>query len=169
MPTTGGQGGHRPAQARKPKPLRLGKADIPGLVELEKQCFSVPWTPRQYEAVVGNERFHVFGLEEGGELIAYVTFFAADWEMEILNIAVHPGRRRQGLGQLLLGHVLQVCRTMGIKRGYLEVRRSNVAAQGLYGAFGFEEVGVRKRYYPDNKEDALVMRLDMDPDAAPDT
>lgn len=149
----------------QPEPRRLGKPDIPGLVALEKLCFSVPWSAKQYAAVIGNQPFNVFGLEQGGQLVAYITYFAADWEMEILNIAVHPTLRRQGLGRLLLGHVLQLCRTMGIKRGYLEVRRSNIAAQGLYAAFGFAEVGVRKRYYPDNKEDALVMRLEMEPEA----
>jgi ribosomal-protein-alanine N-acetyltransferase len=51
---------------------------------------------------------------------------------------------------------------MGIKRGYLEVRRSNSPAQSLYRAFGFEEVGVRRRYYPDNREDAIIMRLDLE-------
>ncbi|WP_243311080.1 ribosomal protein S18-alanine N-acetyltransferase [Fundidesulfovibrio agrisoli] len=169
MPDTGGPGAPRPKPGPKPKVQRFGKADIPAVVELEKQCFSVPWSRKQYEAVVDNQRFHVFGLVEQGAVIAYITFFADDWEMEVLNIAVHPERRRRGLGQHLLGHVLQLCRGMGINRGYLEVRRSNVAAQGLYAAFGFEEVGVRKRYYPDNKEDALVMRLDMDPETSPDS
>lgn len=147
-------------------PVALGRKDIRDLVALEKLCFSVPWTEKQYETVLGNEPFRLFGIREQGELVGYCTLYVAAWEMEILNIAVHPSRRRLGLGRLLLSHVLHLCRKMGIKRGYLEVRRSNEPAQALYRGFGFEEAGVRKRYYPDNREDAIIMRLDLEP-AAP--
>ena len=143
-------------------PVELGKCDIPALVALERLCFSVPWSAKQYETVIGNEPFHLFGIREGQEIVGYLTLFAAAWEMEILNIAVHPSWRRQGHGQRMLSHVLHLCRKMGIKRGYLEVRRSNIPAQSLYTAFGFEEVGVRRRYYPDNREDAIIMRLDLE-------
>jgi [ribosomal protein S18]-alanine N-acetyltransferase len=146
-------------------PRVLAKADIPDLVSLEKLCFSVPWSAKQYETVLGNEPFHVFGIRHDAELVGYLTLFAADWEMEILNIAVNPAHRRRGHARRMLDHVLHLCRKMGIKRGYLEVRRSNVPAQNLYAASGFKEVGVRKRYYPDNREDAIIMRLDMEPDA----
>jgi ribosomal-protein-alanine N-acetyltransferase len=87
--------------------------------------------------------------------------------MEILNLAVRPDRRRQGLGRHLLGHVLHLCDNMGIKRGYLEVRRSNDAARNLYQAYGFAEVGVRSKYYPDNREDAIIMRLDFGAGSSP--
>lgn len=146
-------------------PRVLAKADIPDLVALEKLCFSVPWSAKQYETVLGNEPFHVFGIRQDAELVGYLTLFAADWEMEILNIAVNPAHRRRGHARRMLDHVLHLCRKMGIKRGYLEVRRSNVPAQNLYAASGFKEVGVRKRYYPDNREDAIIMRLDMEDDA----
>jgi ribosomal-protein-alanine N-acetyltransferase len=143
-------------------PADLVKADIPDLVALEKLCFSVPWSAKQYETVFGNDPFQVFGVRQDGELVSYLTLYAAAWEMEILNIATHPAHRRKGHAQHLLSHVLHLCREMGIKRGYLEVRRSNVPAQSLYRAFGFEEVGVRRRYYPDNREDAIIMRLDLE-------
>lgn len=158
---TGPANGH----AAQGAPLELGKQDIPDLVAMERLCFSVPWTAKQYETVLGNEPFRLFGVREQGELIGYLTLYAAAWEMEILNIAVHPSRRRRGHARRLLSHVLHLCLKMGIKRGYLEVRRSNEAAQALYRAFGFEEVGVRRRYYPDNREDAIIMRLDLE--AAP--
>ncbi len=148
-------------------PQTLSLKDIPSLVALETQCFSVPWSAKQYETVMGNEPFKVFGVRCGPSLLGYLTLFAAAWEMEILNLAVHPDYRRQGYARSLLGHVLQLCDKMGIKRGYLEVRRSNVAAQSLYQAFGFQEVGVRKRYYPDNQEDAIIMRLDFEADPVP--
>lgn len=153
-----------------PHPESLGKNDVADLVALEKLCFSVPWSAKQYATVMDNEPFRVVGLRREGALAGYLTFFAAAWEMEVLNIAVRPDLRRQGIGRQLLDHVLQLCRSMGMKRGYLEVRRSNVAARTLYEAFGFEEVGVRKRYYPDNQEDAIVMRLEFEVDpSAPQT
>lgn len=146
--------------------MALDKAGLPELVELERLCFSVPWSAKQYETVLGNEAFRLFGIRRDGALVGYLTLYAAAWEMEVLNIAVHPAHRRRGHARALLSHVLHLCRKMGIKRGYLEVRRSNVAAQNLYGSFGFAEVGVRKRYYPDNREDAIIMRLELAPDEA---
>lgn len=148
-------------------PQTLSTVDIPCLVALETLCFSVPWTAKQYETVMGNEPFQVFGVRSGPLLLGYLTLFAAAWEMEILNLAVHPDYRRQGHARSLLSHVLQLCDKMGIKRGYLEVRRSNIAAQSLYQAFGFAEVGVRRHYYPDNREDAIIMRLDFPTSPAP--
>ncbi len=141
------------------EPEKLSKADIPDLVALERLCFAVPWTVKQYATVMGNKPFQVFGLREAGELIAYLTLYMAAGEMEVLNIATHPERRRQGHARRLLSHVLHLCREMGIKQGFLEVRRSNIPAQNLYRAYGFAEVGVRRRYYPDNREDAIIMRL----------
>jgi len=139
---------------------RLGPDDLPGLVALERLCFSHPWNERQFLLGLENRAFHVFGLKRGGELAAYCSFHAAADEMEVLNIAVAPPLRRRGLGHRLLGLVLQICRNLGITHGYLEVRRSNAAARALYQAFGFVGYGVRKAYYPDNGEDAVLMRLD---------
>ncbi len=157
------------AMTHKPLPPEartavLGRQDIPELVDLERRCFSVPWTAKQYETVIDNDPFHIFGVRLDGALAGYLTLFTSAWEMEILNIAVRPDFRRRGLGRAMLSHVLQVCRKMGIQRGYLEVRRSNTAARSLYEAFAFQEVGVRKRYYPDNGEDAIIMRLEFDQD-----
>jgi ribosomal-protein-alanine N-acetyltransferase len=83
-------------------------------------------------------------------------------EAEILNIAVRPGLREAGLGSHLLGMILQISAKMGMKAAHLEVRASNVPAQRLYAKFGFEQVGVRPKYYPDTGEDAFLMTLDME-------
>jgi ribosomal-protein-alanine N-acetyltransferase len=141
--------------------VRLGPDDLPQLLPLERQCFSHPWSERQFRLGLDNKAFYVFGLKRDAELAAYCSFHAAAGEMEIMNIAVAPHLRRRGLARRLLGLVLQICRNMGIEQGYLEVRRSNAAARALYEAFGFAECGVRKGYYPDNGEDAVLMRLDL--------
>ncbi|MEW5772680.1 MAG: ribosomal protein S18-alanine N-acetyltransferase [Thermodesulfobacteriota bacterium] len=140
---------------------RLGPDDLDQLLALERLCFSHPWTERQFLLGLENKAFYVFGLKLGQELAAYCSFHAVADEMEVLNIAVAPPLRRRGLARRLLGLVLQICRNMGIQQGYLEVRRSNTAARALYKAFGFAECGVRKAYYPDNGEDAVLMRLDL--------
>lgn len=150
-----------PALARDCAFVRLGPEDLGRLLALERRCFSHPWTERQFRLGLTNKAFFVFGLKDGAELAAYCSFHAAAGEMEILNIAVAPALRRGGLGRRLLGLVLQICRNLGIHQGYLEVRRSNAAARALYEAFGFVECGVRKAYYPDNGEDALLMRLNL--------
>lgn len=140
---------------------RLGPAELPQLLALERECFGHPWTERQFLLGLANKAFQVFGLKRGEELAAYCSFHQAAGEMEILNIAVAPALRRRGLARRLFGLVLQICRNLGIEQGYLEVRRSNAAAIALYESFGFAAVGVRKGYYPDNGEDAVLMRLDL--------
>lgn len=140
---------------------RLGPDDLPQLLPLERECFSHPWSERQFRLGLDNQAFFVFGMKHDATLAAYCSFHAAAGEMEVMNIAVAPALRRRGLARRLLGLVLQICRNMGIQQGYLEVRRSNAAARALYEAFGFSEYGVRKGYYPDNGEDAVLMRLDL--------
>ncbi|BBD07648.1 ribosomal protein S18-alanine N-acetyltransferase [Desulfovibrio ferrophilus] len=141
---------------------RLGIQDLADLVVLEQQCFSAPWKEEQFLLGLEREVFKVFGLKDGDELVAYCSFYHVVDEMEILNIAVVPERRRHGAGRRLLSLVLQICLKMGIQNGHLEVRVGNVAARALYASFGFQEIGVRKGYYPDNGEDAILMRLDLE-------
>jgi len=140
---------------------RLDASDLDALVALERLCFSAPWSEEQFRLGLDREVFKVFGLKDGGELAAYCSFYHVVDEMEILNIAVAPERRRKGAGRRLLGLVLQICRKMGIHDAHLDVRVGNTAARALYDSFGFKQVGVRPRYYPDNGEDAILMRLDL--------
>jgi ribosomal-protein-alanine N-acetyltransferase len=139
----------------------LGLCDLKDLVALEKICFPHAWTEQQFWLCLKQKVYYIFGLKKGGELAAYMSFHHLVDEMEILKLAVHPAHRCKGLGKRLLGLVLQDCIKMGIKQAHLEVRRSNTAAHALYAGFGFVETGVRKRYYPDNKEDALIYVLDL--------
>lgn len=150
--------------SREAEFFRLGQEHVPAVLELERLCFSHPWSREQFDLAFGQRIFHVFGLREpdSGRLLAYLAFYHAVDQMEILNLAVRPELRRQGLGARLLGLVLQIGRKMGIHKAYLEVRRTNRAARALYAGFGFARVGVREGYYPDTGEDALVMCLDLD-------
>lgn len=142
---------------------RLEEADIPELLALERACFSYPWGEKQFRLAFEQNLFKVFGMKQGRRLMAYVAFYHAADEMEILNVAVRDECRRLGVAKRLLGLVLQIARKMGINTVFLEVREHNEAALRLYAGFGFEHVGVRKNYYPDTKEDALVHKLELAP------
>ncbi len=94
-------------------------------------------------------------------LLGYVVLWVIRGEAHILNLAVHPEQRRRGVATALVQSAIDAARGQGAEILYLEVRRSNTGAQTLYEAFGFKQVGVRPRYYEDNREDALVMLLDL--------
>jgi len=137
----------------------LGVADLGGVMDLERMCFRTRWTREQFLLGLERKAFRIVGIHERGVLIAYCAFSVIADEMEIMNIATHPFHRRKGLGSRLLAEVLRQCRLEGVAQGFLEVRRSNVGAIDLYEKFGFIQIGTRKNYYPDNKEDALLFRL----------
>ncbi|MFP4072265.1 MAG: ribosomal protein S18-alanine N-acetyltransferase [Desulfovibrionales bacterium] len=141
--------------------VRLGVEDLTALLELEIQCFTCPWTREQFLLGLQQKAFHLFGLKKDGVLVAYISFYTVEEDMEILNIGVHPRWRRRGFADRLLKLVLQICAGMGIKQSFLEVRESNAAAQKLYRNHGYTPCGRRRGYYPDNGEDAIVMQKDI--------
>jgi ribosomal-protein-alanine N-acetyltransferase len=151
------------ANAIKPpyRPVKLGRDDISEIVALERECFAVPWSATQYHMAFGHKTFVVYGVKADADLAAYLAYAELSEEMEIFNLGVRAAYRRRGLAKALLGHVLARCAKLGVAQGFLEVRASNQAALNLYGMFGFSVAGRRKNYYPDNSEDALVMRLDI--------
>lgn len=142
--------------ARKAQFFRLGPEDVKDVVALEQACFSTPWTEEQFNLSLEQKVFALFGLRLEGRLAAYAAIYHAAGELEILNIAVAPEHRRQGLGRRLLSLLLQVAAKMGITRGVLEVRISNAPAIALYESLGFTRIGVRPGYYKDTDEDALL-------------
>jgi ribosomal-protein-alanine N-acetyltransferase len=96
-----------------------------------------------------------------GRIVGYVLFWFLPEEVDIHNIAVHPDFRRQGIGRLLLEQAVDAARRQERLRVTLDVRFSNAPAQNLYRSFGFVIRGLRKGYYSDNGEDALVMALEL--------
>lgn len=141
---------------------RLDRGDLPALAAMERECFASPWTEEQFLLGLEQGVFKVFGLKDAGRLVAYCSFYHVADGMEILNIAVRPERRRSGLGRRLLGLVLAICGKLGVTEAHLEVREGNTAARRLYESFGFKPCGLRKGYYPDNGEDAVLMRLGLE-------
>lgn len=144
----------------------MTEEDLEGVLTIEEASFPVPWSREVflgelYENQVA--RLFVARAGEGsiqGCVVGYTCTWAIVDEMHITNFAVHPDYRRQSVGQQLLHGVLARARELGCRQAVLEVRASNRGAQRLYARFGFAPVAVRKRYYTDNHEDAIVMFLD---------
>lgn len=138
-------------------------SDIDAILEIEQKSFPKPWTRGMFESELRNHVSSAYTIKTSGggkeRIVAYIVYWMAHGEAHILNIAVDPAHRRQGLARTLLEVSLERMRVHLIYEVFLEVRVSNAAARGLYNAFGFKESYERKGYYGD--EDAIVMRLEM--------
>jgi ribosomal-protein-alanine N-acetyltransferase len=138
---------------------RFGCDDVAELTALESLCFTSPWDEERFLLGLQRKIFHVFGFRCHEGIVAYLSVYHVAAEMEILNLAVHPEYRRRGLGRDLLCKVLKIGIKMGMEQAHLEVRETNTSAHKLYESSGFAVVGRRKKYYPDTKEDALLMTI----------
>lgn len=135
----------------------LKKSDPPQLAALDKRCFVIPWSEKAFEDEVNNKLAHYFIARDGEKIVGYAGFWEVCGEGDITNVAVDADYRRQHIGSSLIEAMLKVASDMKLELLTLEVRRSNIAAQNLYKKYGFEEIGMRKGYYSDNKEDAIIM------------
>lgn len=155
------------------RPVEVGPAsaaDVDRLLGLERESFAVPWTRKMFEAeLTGNPFAHVLTARTAGErqeagqdhaIVGFVCFWVVFEELRLMDVAVDPKVRRQGIAARLVGCALKLGVDRGARRALLEVRSSNVAARRLYERFGFREVGVRARYYRDPVEDAALMELE---------
>ena len=127
---------------------------------LEAACFSLPWSRRLFEEELKHpdlSSWVVARAEAGGPILGYAGWWKAGQEAHLVNLAVGPARRRQGLGRELARRVLEDARALGCTEASLEVRAGNVAAQQLYWSLGFTTAAVRPKYYSDNGEDALIL------------
>jgi ribosomal-protein-alanine N-acetyltransferase len=143
---------------------RYAPLDLDQMLAIERVSYPNPWSRQMFSEELDNRLCHIFVCREGEDeaqvVLGYVCFWLFLGEMHLLNIAVDPRVRREGVGRRLLAHALDYAASRGAKVGFLEVRRSNRAAQDLYAECGFKEMGVRPRYYEDG-EDAVVMLLEV--------
>ena len=144
--------------------LRIRKAgpeDADAMAVLEQQCFAAPWSKEALlHELTENPLAVYFAAEISGRVAGYVGLWAILDEGHITNVAVSPDYRRMGVGSALIKTMLSATEQIGLLRHTLEVRAGNEAAKGLYRKFGFEEAGLRKGYYEDNGEDAIIMWRD---------
>jgi len=123
--------------------------DIAAVVAIEQASFSAP----KDELIFRNDQNKYLVAKEGGKIVGYMGVEKISEEVHIVNMAVHPDFRGEGVGKRLVEKILNHKEAF-----FLEVRVSNIAAQKLYGKYGFKVVGTRKKYYNDNNEDAFVMK-----------
>jgi [ribosomal protein S18]-alanine N-acetyltransferase len=142
----------------------MAEADIPAVSWLDEQSFSLPWPKRAFENEFSNPmaRCWVVDLykEQEPTLAAAMVMWMILDEAHIATIACDDRFRRRGIGKVLLAHAMICAHEEGAVQSFLEARRSNEAALALYRSCGFYIAGVRKNYYSDNQEDALLMSLD---------
>jgi len=129
------------------------------ILEIEALSFPTPWSPTAFCDELRNPVSRFWGYEGGDRLWGYICYWFVGREIQILSLAVHPDRRRCGLGSLLMEQAIGTGAAEGAEGLWLEVRTSNQPAQRLYSGFGFREIGRRSRYYRDTGEDAIVMTL----------
>lgn len=133
-------------------------ADLDAVMEIEKDAYPYPWTLGIFRDCL-HVGYCCWVYTQAEEILAYGVMSIAAGESHLLNLCVRGSARRSGLGTTMLRHLVQLAGRHGADVVLLEVRPSNVAAVDLYRNLGFNEVGIRKNYYPadDGREDALVM------------
>ena len=159
---------HEGATPKRPKlhPIRMQKtpAHLNGAAELEKLCFSSPWSASSLELLtndgIGVGYVLTTPAAPGAEpaVAAYGGMLITVDEGQITNIAVHPDHRRKGYGAAITRALLRHAKDVRLDSVSLEVRASNTPAIALYQKLGFEQIGLRKNYYRNPREDALILR-----------
>lgn len=137
------------------EPMTL--ADLDEVDAIERHSFKNPWPAQVFVDELAREWARVDVVRADGQVLGFVNYWLVKDEVHLLAIASHPDRRRAGIGRVLMTHLMDVARARQSALVTLEVRRSNGAAIALYEAFGFATVGVRRGYYAEDNEDALVM------------
>ena len=137
---------------------KMETCHITGVAELEKICFSDPWSEKSVASELENELALWLVAEEGGFVAGYIGSQTVLGETDMMNIAVHPNFRRRGIAESLVVSLVQELRSVDSKSLTLEVRASNDPAIGLYRKLGFIQAGRRPGYYRNPKEDALILR-----------
>lgn len=137
------------------RPMRT--EDIDKVYEIEAASFSDPWLKELFALELEHDAYVAL---QDGTVVGYVCAWQVLDECTITNISVQPELRRRGIGELMLEKLFDIMKARDVQHYYLEVRASNLPAQALYGKLGFRQVGLRKEYYHNPEEDAVVMALD---------
>lgn len=132
--------------------------DLSSVFSLEKQCFSDAWSENAIASQIDGECYLTFLATDGdGNALGYISGSLFGDEAEIFRVATDKTKRRQKIGSALVSHFISYTKERGCSRVFLEVRESNAPARALYSSFGFTENGVRRGYYKNPKEDAILL------------
>lgn len=135
----------------------MGEKHLDKLAELEKVCFSQPWSREALAEELENDSAYFFVAETDGEASGYVGLIITAGQSYITNIAVFPKFRRMGIAKKLFEKLFDIAEKYRLEFISLEVRPTNTAATALYSSLGFKEIGLRKHFYRNPTEDALIM------------
>ena len=147
---------------------RMTTDDIPVVAEIEKQCFSQPWSEKSFEDSITREDTIFLLCEDSVKepddacekvITGYIGMYLSFDEASITNVAVSPEFRKRGYGEQLVLAAKKAAREFGAEAIFLEVRVSNAPAISLYKRNGFEELGIRKKFYEHPVEDAIIMKV----------
>ena len=138
--------------------IQMTSAHISSIAELEKICFSDPWSENSVASELKNPLSLWLVAVEGDRLAGYIGSQSVEGEADVMNVAVHPDFRRRGIAEELCLRLVTILNERNIHSLTLEVRASNAAAIALYEKLGFTLVGRRPNYYRHPKEDAHIMR-----------
>lgn len=140
---------------------RLELGDLDAIERIERVSYRTPWSRSMFASELAKPSSLSFGaVDETGTLVGYLVLSRYVDAWHVMNVAVAPERRRQGVASALLQRLLELTKDDGLRGYTLEVRVSNVGAISLYERFGFVSKGLRRGYYTDNREDALIMWRD---------
>ena len=131
---------------------------VPQVAQLEAICFADPWSEMSIASELRNIWSYWVVALDGDEVVGYIGSQSSCDETDIMNIAVHPDCRRRGIAESLIDNLIKELKNRGSHALMLEVRVSNDPAIALYEKLGFQQVGRRKNYYRNPKEDALILR-----------
>ncbi|WP_251861522.1 ribosomal protein S18-alanine N-acetyltransferase [Clostridium sp. Marseille-Q2269] len=139
--------------------LPLSLEYIDGVMEIDSLSFSVPWSKISYETELKNKfaKYIIVVDKTNNKVLGFAGMWLIIDECHITNIAVHPNYRGLGIGNILMNEIIEFCKQHTITGITLEVRESNTTAKNLYYKHGFKDSGIRKGYYSDNNENALLM------------
>ena len=135
----------------------MTRNDCEQVAAIEAASFSMPWSLKAFTDTVEKENFRYFVAEEAGEILGYCGFLFVLDEAEIPNVCVKATARNQGIGKQMMNVLVSEAAKLGIATLFLEVRESNTAARKLYESLGFAEDGLRKNFYEQPVENAILM------------
>ncbi|MEK3795754.1 ribosomal protein S18-alanine N-acetyltransferase [Paenibacillus sp. FSL R7-0204] len=152
----------RPAQGAELVFRLMRLEDVPEILVIEREAFTMPWTEEAFRNELTHNHFAKYMVMElAGHIIGYAGMWAIVDEAHVTNIALLEAYRGRKWGERLLDELMKTAAYLGMKSITLEVRVSNEVAQNLYRKKGFKPAGTRKGYYSDNREDALIMWADL--------
>ena len=140
---------------------RMNESHVAAVAALEKLCFADPWSLSSVASELKNPLALWLVAVEEDVVCGYIGSQSVMGESDMMNVAVHPDFRRKGIGEALVGALSDALKALGNTNLTLEVRASNAPAIALYEKLGFTQVGLRKNYYRNPKEDALILRKEL--------